>query len=147
MQIKIFTVPILGGEKEEEALNRFLRGQKVLKVESQFVEMQHNSYWCFAVQYLVASIAPASRKTQKIDYKEILNEKSFERFSTMRKIRKELAQKQGVPAYAIFTDKELAMLAEFEELTLDKMQEVKGIGKQKVEKYGPKFLIDQNEKS
>lgn len=147
MQIKTFTIPILGGEKEEKALNSFLRGQKVLKVESKLVEMQQNAYWCFIVQYLIELIASPLKKPQKVDYKAILNEKSFERFSKMRKIRKELAREEGIPAYAIFTDKELAKLAEFEEVTLAKVQGIKGVGQQKVNKYGPRFLNIQHEAS
>ena len=36
MQIKIFSVPCMGGEKENEALNQFLRRHKILQVESHF---------------------------------------------------------------------------------------------------------------
>lgn len=50
-----------------------------------------------------------------------------------------------MPAYAIFTDKELAALAKLEVLTAKNMVEIKGIGQRKVEKYGT-YFITQKEK-
>ena len=38
MQIKIFTIPIMGGEKLLEEMNVFLRSKKVLQVEQHLVQ-------------------------------------------------------------------------------------------------------------
>lgn len=135
MQIKIFNVPIPGSEEMNEEMNTFLRSKKVLSVEQQVVQSANGAFWCFCIRYVEGAVPP-SRK----DYKEILNEASFQRFSRMREIRKSLSLKEGIPAYAIFTDEELSELAKIEELTLAAMKSVKGVGEKKVEKYGMHFI-------
>ena len=66
----------------------------------------------------------------------------------MREIRKRLAKEEGVPAYAIFTDAEMAELAKIEILTPAAMRKVKGVGEQKIEKFGKYFISQaQDEKS
>ena len=72
----------------------------------------------------------------------MLDEAAFERFTRLRAIRKQIAQDEAIPAYAVFTDEELAALAKVEELTLKEMKKVKGISARKVEKYGHHF-VDQ----
>lgn len=47
---------------------------------------------------------------------------------------------EAIPAFAIFTDEELAGLAKLNELTVSKMLTVKGIGEKKTERYGQKFI-------
>ena len=36
MQIKLFTMPVFGGEQVEEELNKFLRSHRVLQLERHF---------------------------------------------------------------------------------------------------------------
>jgi len=52
MQIKIFTIPILGGEVLNDELNRFLRAKKVLQLESQLISQTKSGFWCFCIKYL-----------------------------------------------------------------------------------------------
>lgn len=62
-------------------------------------------------------------------------------FITNSLIRKQIAKDEAIPAYAVFTDAELAELAKMEGvLSLAKMKTVKGIGEKKIEKYGQHFL-------
>jgi superfamily II DNA helicase RecQ len=142
MQIKIITVPIAGGEQANEELNLLLRSKKVLQVEHQLVSGATGVYWCFCVKYLdqPPPLLPGD-KVAKTDYKQVLDEATFKRFSRLREIRKQLAQSEAVPAYAVFTDEELSELAKLPEITLAKMRTVKGIGEKKVEKYGEQFIL------
>ncbi len=135
MKIKIFTVPIIGGESEEEEMNRFLSGNRILDIESGM----SGNYWSFCIRYL-GKQTPSVRQTKKIDYKQVLSEKDFKKFSLLRQIRKEISVEEAVPAFAIFTDAELSELAKQTEITIQSMKEVHGIGKKKVERYGRKFL-------
>jgi superfamily II DNA helicase RecQ len=129
-----------------EEMNAFLRSKKILKVESQMVSDEQGAFWCFCVRYLLGSLPAsransATRKKEKVDYKEVLDTAAFDRFSEMRVIRKQIAQDEAIPAYAVFTDAELAELAKMEGvLSLAKMKTVKGIGEKKIEKYGQQFL-------
>lgn len=145
MQIKIYAIPVIGGEKLMEEMNTFLRTKKILQLEKQFYSTAQSTAWTFCISYLEDSNVPNNEKT-KTDYRQVLDAASFERFSKMREIRKRLATEESLPAYAIFTDEELSNLAKIETLTLTKMKAVKGVGEKKAEKYGHYFLTESNDK-
>ena len=69
----------------------------------------------------------------------MLDEPVFRRFAQLREIRKRLSAEEKTPPYVIFTDAELASLAQFDPLTLEDMKTVKDIGEKKIEKYGHHF--------
>jgi superfamily II DNA helicase RecQ len=140
MQIKLFTIPILGGEALTEAMNAFLRSKKILQTETQLAQDGGSMFWCFCIKYIEDVSIQDSQPVKRIDYKEVLDAESFERFSKMREIRKRISQEDAVPAYAVFTDEELAGLARLVDLTLSNMKSVKGIGQKKIEKYAKFFL-------
>ncbi|MCC5946344.1 MAG: HRDC domain-containing protein [Bernardetiaceae bacterium] len=147
MQIRLFTIPILGGELLTEDLNVFLRSKKILQTESHLIQEGNSTFWCFCIKYIEDTSAKrATLATRKVDYKEVLDAESFARFSQLREVRKKVAQEDAVPAYAVFTDEELAGLAKLENITFANMKSVSGIGQKKLEKYA-KFFIDQDEKS
>ena len=77
-----------------------------------------------------------------MDYKTVLDENTFLKFSILREIRKKIALDEGIPAFAIFTDEELAGLAKLPEITPKSMGSIKGIGEKKIEKYA-KFFMDK----
>ncbi len=58
----------------------------------------------------------------------------------LRQKRKELADQAGVPPYAVFPDKTLTELATFFPQTEEDFLNTFGVGKTKLEKYGPAFL-------
>ena len=142
MKIKLYTIPLQGGESLTEEMNIFLVSKKILQVENQLITNGNSSFWSFCIKYLEdnALTAVQDREKPKVDYREILDEATFLRFSQMRDIRKVLAQEAAVPPYIVFLDEELAGLAKLEELTLAKMKTVKGIGDKKLEKYGQRLL-------
>ena len=61
-------------------------------------------------------------------------------FEQLRKYRYELAQKEHVPPYIIFSDKTLKEMSTFLPTTQDAMLEINGIGKVKYDKYGEAFM-------
>lgn len=139
MQIKIFTIPVVGGEMLEKELNVFLRSRKILSVEQKNCQDGQTACWSFCVKYL-DDRAFVEREQQKTDYRDLLDEDTFARFANLREVRKNLAQAAQKPAYVFFTDAELAKLAELDPLTLEGMQGIKGIGERKIEKYGAYFI-------
>lgn len=149
MQIRIFSIPAHGNTSQTDEMNAFLRGHKIIDIEKQFVSNGDNSFWSFCIRYIEGSMPSTyNEKREKIDYKNILNEPTFLKFSQLRIIRKQLAEKDVVPAYAVFTDEELAGIANLPEITIKTMQTVKGIGVKKIEKYGTaivNFLNQANE--
>lgn len=141
IQIKLFTIPLLTAEAECEELNKFLRSVKVVDLKKEIISFDNEAYWAISVVYIYkGNIEPglASVK-QKVDYKNILNEEEFKQFTFLRKIRKQIADEDAVPAYAIFTDSELSEVAKLKEVSLASLKKINGIGVKKMEKYGQKF--------
>ena len=139
MQIKIFTIPITDNGQFLEEMNRFLRGNKILEIENNFMQNEHGACWCFCVKY-IESLQYIETKKEKTDYRQVLDEATFKKFSRLREIRKQIALDEAVPAFAVFTDEELAGLAKLDSLTAAAMQTVKGIGEKKTERYAERFI-------
>ena len=121
-----------------DEMNVFLRSKKVLQVENQLVTNPDGAMWSFCIRYLDDITAGDSR--EKVDYLKVLDGPTFARFSALRDIRRTVAKEEGVPAFTIFTDAELAEMAKEEVLTASSMKAIKGIGEKKMEKYSPRFL-------
>lgn len=47
------------------------------------------------------------KEKPKIDYRDILKPEDFTIYSKLREIRKEIAEKNGVPVYTVFTNEQL----------------------------------------
>jgi superfamily II DNA helicase RecQ len=141
MQFKIFTIPVTDDGTAIEEMNRFLRGHKVLEVEQQLISTKIGSHWHFCVKYL-ANAQPENKPqtTSKVDYKEVLDGKTFAVFSELREVRKKIAEEDGLPVYAVFTNEELAGIAALENIAVDAIKKVKGIGDKKVERFGKRLL-------
>jgi superfamily II DNA helicase RecQ len=146
MQLKMFSIPVIGGEQLNEELNRFLRAKKIIKLEKQLIVLGNEAYWCCCVSFVEDQGAFKDRG-KVVDYRVELDEASFSRFARMREIRKQIATAEGTPAYNIFTNEELAALAKIENLSLSEMRSIEGIGEKKVEKYGAHFIQKADEKS
>jgi len=147
MQIKLFQIPLIDDGTAQAEINRFLAGHKVLEVEQQFFQNEKGACWSFCVRYLANAVLDTSGSFKgKKDYRALLPEHVFHIFSSLREIRKQLANEDAVPAYAVFTDEELASIASLSLLSLDQMRQIKGIGDKKIEKYGKSLVTIYEQK-
>lgn len=71
-----------------------------------------------------------------------LSDKAYEKglFARLKIIRTELAQKENVPAYLVFSDATLLELATYLPQTLEETRKISGFGDVKLAKYGKVFL-------
>jgi ATP-dependent DNA helicase RecQ len=58
----------------------------------------------------------------------------------LRTVRSTIAREERVPAYIVFSDRTLAELALMRPRSLTALQEVRGVGPMKLERYGARFL-------
>lgn len=68
-------------------------------------------------------------------------------YEKLRNLRGELARKQRVPAYVVFTDAALADMCRKKPKTPEEFLEVSGVGQKKLERYGEVFLKAIREES
>ncbi|NCX96096.1 MAG: helicase [Chitinophagia bacterium] len=129
MQFKIYTIPITGDSETELEMNRFLQTHRIIDVDHRLCTFATSAYWSFNICYIAkppgnaAPVAPFPKK----DYKELLTEPEFAIFTRLRAIRKQIAHKEGVAIYHVFTNEELAQMSSLPELTLVSLQTIHGI--------------------
>jgi ATP-dependent DNA helicase RecQ len=81
---------------------------------------------------------PRTSKPGDIDCDELLFEK-------LRRLRKRLADEQGVPPYIVFGDTSLRHMARDKPVTDDGLLEIPGVGETKLRVYGEEFLTEIRE--
>ncbi len=112
LQFQFFKISINDAGVASETLNRFLRAHRVLNVSKEFTVLNDEAFWAICVEHYkddtVSSVADSKRK--RVDYRELLTEEEFELFNQLREWRKMIAEKEGVPVYAIFTNEQLASI-------------------------------------
>ncbi|MBB4268005.1 HRDC domain-containing protein [Roseospira visakhapatnamensis] len=141
MRLRFFTIPAHGGDDAAEALNRFLAGHRVVAVDRSFIQDGRNSAWavCVTIENGPAPQATAAKKP-RVDYREVLNEQDFAVFARLRAVRKDLAEAEGIPAYAIFTNEQLADMVRRKVRSAGALREIDGVGEARVDKYAGSFL-------
>jgi ATP-dependent DNA helicase RecQ len=85
---------------------------------------------------------PAKREKDKVEERDIGDEVEVdeELWRRLRAWRLEQAQAQEVPAFVIFHDTTLRRIAALRPANLDELASIKGIGPNKLEKYGQEVL-------
>ncbi len=69
--------------------------------------------------------------------REIIRDELFEH---LRNLRKEIADAEGVPAYIVFSDASISDMAQKKPVTKIEMLNVTGVGQEKFNRYGEKFM-------
>ena len=135
MQFKTYTIPLYDNKEEVEELNLFLRENKIINVQKNLIQHENKYYWNFLVEYIKdvnKQQGFSGKKKSKVDYKEILSPEDFAVFSKLRELRKDIAEKNGIPVYAVFTNDQLSEIVTKKITTKSKLKEIPGIGEQKV---------------
>ena len=143
MKIQVFTIDILDTSQRQAELNAFLAAHKVLAVSRELVRLDDRAYWTFCIEYAErtsASVTEASEKKPKVDYKELLSPDQFDIFSRLRDLRKEIAERESVPVYAVLTNAQLAEIVQQRVDTRDGLIAVKGVGESRVNRFGDDLL-------
>ncbi len=140
MQIKLFTISIGDGGAALQEMNLFLKTHKIMEVEQKLTSTKNGANWCFCARFLEEAFNVATASRPKVDYRQALDEPTFRKFARLREIRKKVAAAEGLSAFIVFTDEELAGLAKLDEITINSMLGIKGIGEKKVERFAHYFI-------
>lgn len=143
MKVQFFSVNALHPDLDQKAVDQFCGSHRILSIDKKFVEQGCESFWSLCIRYLESTIeanAAPVKRSGHVDYKEVLSEKNFEVYSELRALRKTIAEAEGVPVYALFTNAQLAAMVEKSVVSLTQMGEIDGVGQSKLDKYGEQFL-------
>jgi superfamily II DNA helicase RecQ len=139
MPIKLFQCP-LPADPELTELNAYLNSHRVATVAQHVVQTAGGAMLVFVVESPKTAAVSGRPGEQRIDYRERLSPDDFALYAQLRAVRKELSDADGVPAYSLLSNAELARIVERRPTTEGEMEAIKGIGKAKVAKLGPRFL-------
>jgi len=140
MRMYFAHIPVLGDGTEVAELNRFLASHRVLSIERQLIADGPASAWAICVTYVQGDGPALPTRRGRLDYRELLPQEEFAVFVRLRELRKQLAEQDGVPAYALFTNEQLAAMIRARAHTPTALAEIPGVGPARVEKYGEPFL-------
>jgi len=142
LQYASFLLPLHAGSAEQDELNRFLRGHRIIQTRKELVAADGASHWAILVEYLDSPEKSGGEQQikGKVDYKEVLNPADFSLFSKLREVRKKLAEENGLPVYAVCTNEQLAEIAKRKPKNLTECMQIEGIGQGKADKFVPALL-------
>lgn len=87
-----------------------------------------------------------SKENNKSKASGILQEEDEPLFQKLRQLRMEIARKEKVPPYIVFSDKTLVHMCMIKPQNKEEMLSVSGVGEHKYAKYGQQFLETVNQK-
>ena len=144
MALRFFVVPVHDSGALEQELNVFLAGHKVVSIDRHLIDEGNNSFWAICVDYLSHAPGTPLRHSNvlrsRVDYKTILPAEEFVVFSRLRELRKELAQTEAVPVYALFTNEQLAQMVQRRCQSRSDLAQIDGVGDNKIDKYAERML-------
>jgi len=142
LQYASFLLPLHAGSAEQDELNRFLRGHRIVQTRKELVATDGASHWAILAEYLESPEKSTGEQQirGKVDYKEVLNAVDFALFSKLREVRKKLAEENGLPVYAVCTNEQLAEIAKRKPKNLTECMQIEGIGQGKADKFVPGLL-------
>jgi superfamily II DNA helicase RecQ len=146
--VKVITIPFQDSLQgfDDEKLSSFISTRRVLSLREFFFLKDGCPYLTFVICYESdfnqKQNIEQNKSFQKSDesWKNLLSDKDLPLFSILRDWRKTQAEKEGVPPYIVFTNRELAMLVNKKPQSKSQLGEIEGIGAKKIEKYGEHLL-------
>jgi len=145
--LKIFTLKY---EEKSERFNdsimtNFMADKELLSWESHFFELRNEYFWTVLVEYRISfglQTGPIGKNegNKNESYKEILSDNDWPLFNVLREWRTDMSKKEGIPPYIICNNIQMANIAIKRPSSLNALQEIDGIGKAKIEKYGKDIL-------
>ncbi len=145
MLLKIITLrfsPTLERFDDTELMD-FIKDKEVLSARNHFFIKNDNAYLAVVIHYLEnhnASRAAGKPIKKDESWREIIKEEDLPLFNTLRSWRSERAKREGIAAYIICNNAELAQVVAARPQSLSDLAKINGFGKAKVEKYGKAIL-------
>jgi len=139
-QFQSFFVSPFGEASACDELNQFLKSHRIVNVEKRLVDGERGTGWVFLIEYGDPVKRGNSGNSPRVDYREVLSEQEFASFDRLRRLRKEIAEQQGVPVYAVFTNEQLAAMVKKPPSSVKDIGSIVGVGEARVKQYGEAFL-------
>jgi superfamily II DNA helicase RecQ len=140
-QYTTFFISPFGEKSVTDELNVFLRSHRIINVEKRLIDGERGTGWIFLIEYgNTEGKNSANTPSQRIDYREVLNPIEYALYDKLRSLRKDIAEKTGIPVYAVFTNDQLAGMVKKPPKTAKDLLSISGVGEARVKQYGEQFI-------
>ena len=140
MKIKVFKIRISDVflAADQTVINNFLSQYEIVHTNSKLIE-EDISYWSVLVSYEDKKTNAGAGKAVSISEDELSPEETII-YNRLKNWRSEKAREFQLPSYVIFHNAHLMSIAKHKPNNLEDLQQINGLGKSKIEKYGPEII-------
>ena len=134
---------ILGGFNDSE-LREFLKDKEVVSIRDHFFVKNDVPYITMIIRYFPirqetsSELVPQGKRDEA--WREMIPEAALGTFNLLREWRSKRCRQEGVPPYILFTNKQLAQIIRDKPASLAALEQIEGVGKSRIEKYGKELL-------
>lgn len=148
MNIKLFQTRLDDKhiQQDQEAINTFMESVTVKKTATQFVIGQPD-FWSVLVFYDNGkSHRNGAKESDKlsVDSEDELTVDEKQILGALKQWRKDRAKEVNVPEYIVCRNAELITVSKTRPRTMEELLKIKGIGNQKIAKYGDDIIAVVN---
>ncbi len=131
---RIITIPFSNKEVgfSVKELNEFVCNKRGVSYQAELMKSGGNYYWSVFIHY-------EEEITNNVEY-EFKNEQEKLIYEELKKWRNARAEKEGIPPYIIFTNKQLKDIVKIKCDTQESLKNISGIGESKSGKYGKEVI-------
>ncbi len=137
MPVRVITLPFdsIHGLFDDEILTNFLLNKQLKSLKPAFFQHDGKPYWTVLVEY-----EPLLAVDEKRPAGHLLTTEQTSLLGRLRQWRREKADRDGVPAFVIATNKQLEQLTLRLPKSLESLRQINGFGKSKVERHGKEII-------
>lgn len=139
MKVKVLKVRISDQfqNMDEAILNDYLERYDIIDLNTQLVHGDIN-YWSVFINYEEKQIKSTSNKAN-VNPEELSEEETII-YDKLKNWRAEKARESQLPPYIIFHNAHLVAIAKHKPSNFEDLENIKGLGKAKIEKYGAEII-------
>ncbi len=138
MNIHIFSFPFepeISGF-DTQVLETFCLDKEVFDIQAHFFLREGQPYWTIYVRYRVSGV----RNNQPLTDRQNWNERDRLLMDRLRAWRKQKAGEEGIPAYIVFTNRQMEAFVRQKVIHKSAFGPIKGFGAQKIARYGADII-------
>lgn len=147
MKVKVFHIRLTKEnlQTDQDNLNNFLDSVTVKKTATELIIGQPD-FWSILVFYEDQKAEKQEKPSDKISVTDEndLTDEEKRIFATLKHWRQNRATQLNIPSFMICHNSELLTIAKIKPQTLDELSKIKGIGGQKITKFGDDILAVLN---
>lgn len=145
MRLKVFDLRLdEEGRLDDADMAAFLEDKEVLEASEHFFVHEHRPRFVVMVRYRESKVVVGKREASdtkgRKDWRTTLSEEEQVLYDRLRIWRKIRAREEGVPPYLIFSNEQMAEIVRAKPQSEADLQQIEGLGKRTVERYGADIL-------